>query len=1100
MATIMERRERTAAQEGSSGLRRIFLFCLLLSALIAATILFSSPRLGTADNGDFYRLALVAGVDGRQAAADGKNPYFYSLREEYPYLPLHTENAPKLTERYGNFWPAMVVRCLTKLFSDTVSTNFYTWQLALVYYVFLLFGFGFWIRTAFKCLGKMGGLLFVAAAVFLLFGSMHLAWLNSFYGEALLFTGLIFTLGVYSAIYTPGEKRKDWHDAVLLLLAGGGTFLFLTAKAQNVLCAPLWIALLLGTAWYLFRKTDSGRWKALLCAVACLWTVWIGVCSVGVYRWNDNYNSHDTLYSSIMNGALCLTDTAEETEHMLLDMGLDPDLAADKGKHPYQNEESYYLYPRSEEAQTRLYDRISTIGLLKYYLTHPSYLFHAMEITAGKAIDPATDLIHVVKDPDSGVYHEGHTRFGWWEKLRPNVVPRHFWEYIVLFLLFFSFSVWEFVRARRKEGFAALPIFLMAIMLTGIVQYPLPFIGNGYSDTNKQLYPFMLCWDVSVLLVLTMALRELAAAVSSRKVFFSERTKRVAGAALWLLMPLVSFFTVEYLSFNSLRSMSFGVIAANLILYYCIYVFFTALTGHTAWGGTISASLLVVLGIVNHFTLLYRGTALLPTDIYSFKTAASVAGRYSFLPDEQTAAALVVLFVICTLLFRMGGKLRRKERAAAAILSTVLVFCAVLLSGTWAMEKLSIVIESWDQTESSKKNGFMQNMVGNLNGMTVSQPKSYSESRAAQLIGAAPSGNAKEPDVLPNIIAIMLESFSDPRNIYDFSVSEEPLEHFYARGEEENGKAGLCLVPPFGGSTSLSEYEFLTGNSNLFLGGMAPLQQYVRGETSSAAAIAAEAGYSCSVGINCASGKNWGRDEAYPLLGFSEFISEESPEFSDREIVHGWTSDASLVRVIEDKIDSEDALFLYANSMEGHGSYDDPSLETRVRADGLERDYPDLDQYLTLLEDTDEAMESLFSYLEESDEPTIVLLFGDHYPVLDTSLYEELERKSGIDRDPIGEDLIIHATPYLFWANYPVDFDEIPDVLSANFLAPYLFRAAGVQGSRYTDYLYSLSREYPVVSLHGIVDAEGNILQYDEDDPACSDILDYAMVQYRQMK
>ena len=40
---------------------------------------------------------------------------------------------------------------------------------------------------------------------------------------------------------------------------------------------------------------------------------------------------------------------------------------------------------------------------------------------------------------------------------------------------------------------------LPAVLLTGVLQYPLPFLGNGYADTNKQLYLFMLCHDVCML-------------------------------------------------------------------------------------------------------------------------------------------------------------------------------------------------------------------------------------------------------------------------------------------------------------------------------------------------------------------------------------------------------------------------------------------------------------------------------------------------------------------------------------------------------------------------------------------------------------------------
>ena len=57
------------------------------------------------------------------------------------------------------------------------------------------------------------------------------------------------------------------------------------------------------------------------------------------------------------------------------------------------------------------------------------------------------------------------------------------------------------LRLRRAgDGRSRLMTLLfLAVLLTGILQYPLPFLGNGYADTNKQLYLFMLCHDVCML-------------------------------------------------------------------------------------------------------------------------------------------------------------------------------------------------------------------------------------------------------------------------------------------------------------------------------------------------------------------------------------------------------------------------------------------------------------------------------------------------------------------------------------------------------------------------------------------------------------------------
>ena len=57
------------------------------------------------------------------------------------------------------------------------------------------------------------------------------------------------------------------------------------------------------------------------------------------------------------------------------------------------------------------------------------------------------------------------------------------------------------LRLRRAgdERSRLMTLVFLAVLLTGVLQYPLPFLGNGYADTNKQLYLFMLCHDVCML-------------------------------------------------------------------------------------------------------------------------------------------------------------------------------------------------------------------------------------------------------------------------------------------------------------------------------------------------------------------------------------------------------------------------------------------------------------------------------------------------------------------------------------------------------------------------------------------------------------------------
>ena len=87
------------------------------------------------------------------------------------------------------------------------------------------------------------------------------------------------------------------------------------------------------------------------------------------------------------------------------------------------------------------------------------------------------------------------------------------------------------------------------------------------------------------------------------------------------------------------------------------------------------------------------------------------------------------------------------------------------------------------------------------------------------------------PEELPDIIAIMDETFSDPAVLGEFETNKDymPFIHSILRGEVANTISGYTDVSVLGGNTANSEFEFLTGNSMAFFpNGSVPYLQYIR--------------------------------------------------------------------------------------------------------------------------------------------------------------------------------------------------------------------------------------------------------------------------------
>lgn len=67
----------------------------------------------------------------------------------------------------------------------------------------------------------------------------------------------------------------------------------------------------------------------------------------------------------------------------------------------------------------------------------------------------------------------------------------------------------------------------------------------------------------------------------------------------------------------------------------------------------------------------------------------------------------------------------------------------------------------------------------------------------------------------PNIIVIMAESFTDITKVDGLEFNKDPLENY--KNLIKEGTSGTATVSIYGGETSTSEFEYLTGSSAKFI-------------------------------------------------------------------------------------------------------------------------------------------------------------------------------------------------------------------------------------------------------------------------------------------
>ena len=128
--------------------------------------------------------------------------------------------------------------------------------------------------------------------------------------------------------------------------------------------------------------------------------------------------------------------------------------------------------------------------------------------------------------------------------------------------------------------------------------------------------------------------------------------------------------------------------------------------------------------------------------------------------------------------------------------------------------------------------------------------------------------------------------------------------------------------------------------------------------------------------------------------------------------------------------------------------------------------------------ESDKALEQLIAHYEQSEEPTLIVFFGDHQPPLKNAFYEVLYGKKLSERTT-EEVMQQYAVPFFIWANY--DIPEQQDVvISPNYLGMLTAQTAGLPLTGYQNFLSQMYQELPAITPVGFVTADGEFLEENE--------------------
>ncbi|WP_071393446.1 LTA synthase family protein [Bacillus tuaregi] len=529
--------------------------------------------------------------------------------------------------------------------------------------------------------------------------------------------------------------------------------------------------------------------------------------------------------------------------------------------------------------------------------------------------------------------------------------------------------------------------------------------------------------------------------------------------------------TIEWITENT-RIMLAGVL---YVLFILLLAF--ALIGNLYVSSIFTGFVLLTLGFIHYHKLNLRVEPLYPADYRQFGALKDVIPMVTEYISVSQILLILFLFIVLFVLVRFLPKLTIPLWVRGILLVTALT---MLYSYTYFpktfmkdfVKNHNIEIVKWNQIENYEVNGFVFGFLSNLNMTIMEKPENYSKQTVLNTANKyVKDSDSKASDSKPNIIYLMSESFWDPTKL-DVQFSGNPLKYTHSLMNQHS--SGALLSPVFGAATANVEFEALTGFSTAFLkkGGI-PYHDIIDKKNFIPTIVSdLKSKEYRALAIHPFNRVFYKRNVVYDIFGFDEFLDMETMNYQDKT-PGGTISDESLTYEILDQIkETDEPLFIHAVSMQNHMPYNPGAYENnKIQISGLSPDSTaTLESYTEGIRQADKALKILVDELEQLEEPTVIVFWGDHLPILGADLAIYKEAGFG-DSNEKKDNQLYSETPLLVYSNFETAKRELSSV-SPNYLAPIVYDVSGLEKPPFFQFLEEVKQEIPGLKSDLKIDPE----------------------------
>lgn len=558
-----------------------------------------------------------------------------------------------------------------------------------------------------------------------------------------------------------------------------------------------------------------------------------------------------------------------------------------------------------------------------------------------------------------------------------------------------------------------------------------------------------------------------------------------------IVMSFLTFAFIEWRFFGNdiERTFEFITESTPIFIYNAMLLIFINFVissfFKTPWTGSgIVFIIAIIFSYISVQKQNFRGQPLLPEDFM----LADQAGTITKFIDmgsliRMILACVIVLGLTILLNFLTKSYFKTEKKSLRPFRATILLLGIFGFLGCSNFiinhrggngEKIPVINSqfiAWNQLLNYETNGFIVGFLYNWSKANLEPPAEYSETKIAEIKTELSQEDSSEKTSLEdadyNIIIVLNESFIDPEILSDFyQISggdvTPNLHKMTKNNSAKNFATGKMYTIDYGGGTANVEFEVDTAMSTYFLSTVPFVDLLPRTDkVPSIAQIAKDAGYE-TLAIHPFNAGMYKRNIALKKEGFDRFIAEDEMEFTEKDGNREYINDRSAYKeTLKYLKNLENRAMISLITMQNHAGYgmdNFDSLKYSVGGDFRSEEEMQLAVYLETLHSSDQYLGEFLTELENFDEKTVVLFYGDHFPGI-------VDRLSTSDDKEIND--LSRITPYFIWANFELTGKKGGETLpttSPNCLTNTLFDLLNLEKPDYLKLTNAVCQETPILA------------------------------------